>query len=55
MIYNRRYCDFIWNRWGGDFNNVLIHEKTHKKTRSSMDALKTIRQRYQNEVNIIGL
>ena len=34
MTYNCRYCDFTWNTGEGNFENVLIHEKTHKKSMS---------------------
>ena len=34
MTYNCRYCDFTWNSGESNFETVLIHEKTHKKTKS---------------------
>ena len=34
MTYNCRYCDFTWDTGEGNFENVLIHEKTHKKSMS---------------------
>ena len=32
MVHNYRFCDFTWNAWEGNFKNVLVHEKTHRKT-----------------------
>ena len=46
MTYNCRYCNFIWNEWDEDFKNVLVHEKTHKNTRSS------VRDFENNHVNV---
>jgi len=31
MTYHCKHCGFTWNSWEGDFEKVLIHEKTHKK------------------------
>lgn len=31
MTYNCRYCDFTWCAGDGDFKQVLLHEKTHRK------------------------
>ena len=33
MTYNCKFCNFIWNIGEGDFKHVLLHEKTHRKSK----------------------
>ena len=33
MKYNCKDCDFHWEGWMDTFEKVLIHEKTHLKTK----------------------
>lgn len=48
MAYNCRHCNFTWNAWEGNFKNVLIHEKTHKKTSRKQDSTR-------NSVNAVRM
>ena len=40
MTYNCRHCDFTWNTGEGDFQKVLMHEKTHRRPeKTSMQSI----------------
>ena len=32
LTYHCRHCSFVWNAWEGNFQKVLVHEKTHTNT-----------------------
>ena len=37
MTYHCKQCSFTWNSWQGNFEKVLLHEKTHLKNKISND------------------
>ena len=42
LTYHCRHCSFVWESWEGDFQNVLAHEKIHKKNSKSKKQNKDI-------------